>query len=71
VAVYGLSLGTGPSAADVAIVTGDSLGQRGPNVINGDGDRTGVSVVETGTNQTRADAGHNRESTLAGYLSPP
>jgi hypothetical protein len=71
VAVYGLSLGAGPSAAHVAIVTADPRGQRGPDVINGDGDRTGFSVVETGTDQTRADAGHNHHTTLAGYVSPP
>jgi hypothetical protein len=70
VAVYGLSLGPDPSAAHVAIVTDDPPGQRGPNVVNGDGDRTGFSVVETGTDQVRADAGH-RDSTLAGYVSLP
>jgi hypothetical protein len=70
VAVYGLSLGADPSAAHVAIVTDDPPGQRGPNVVNGDGDRTGFSVVETGTDQVRADAGH-RDSTLAGYVSLP
>ncbi len=71
VAVYGLSLGAAPSGAHVAIVTDDPRGQRGPDVINGDGDRTGFSVVETGTDQTRADAGHHHSSTLAGYVSPP
>ena len=70
VAVYGLSLGAQPSAAHVAIVTHDPPGQPGPDVVNGDGDRTGFSVVETGTNQVRADAGHHH-STLAGYVSPP
>jgi hypothetical protein len=70
VAVYGLSLGSVPSAAHVAIVTADPRGQRGPDVVNGDGDRTGFSVVETGTDQTRADAGHKHDSTLAGYVSP-
>jgi hypothetical protein len=70
VAVYGLSLGAVPSAAHVAIVTKDPPGQRGPDVVNGDGDRTGFSVVETGTDQVRADAGHG-DSTLAGYVSPP
>ena len=38
--------------------------------MNGDSDRTGFSVVEAGTDQVRADAGH-RDSTLAGYVSPP
>ncbi len=70
IAVYGLSLGVDPSAVHVAIVTGDALGRSGPDVVNGDGDRTGFSVVETGTNQAMADAG-NGESTLAGYVSPP
>jgi hypothetical protein len=70
VAVYGLSLGAVPSAAHVAIVTNDAPGQLGPDVVNGDGDRTGFSVVETGTDQTMADAG-NDDSTLAGYVSPP
>jgi hypothetical protein len=59
-----------PSAVHVAIVTADPPGQRGPDVVNGDGDRTGFSVVEIGTSQVRADAGHD-DSTLAGYVSPP
>ena len=70
VAVYGLSLGADPSAVHVAIVTDDVPGQPGPDVVNGDGDRTGFSVVETGTDEVQADAG-NGESTLAGYVSPP
>jgi len=70
VAVYGLSLGEHPSAAHVAIVTDDAAGRAGPDVVNGDGDRTGFSVVETGTDQAVADAG-NGDSTLAGYVSPP
>lgn len=70
VAVYGLSLGTSPSAAHVAIVTGDPAAQQGPDVINGDGDRTGFSVVEAGTDQLRADTGHGHGAPLAGYVSP-
>jgi hypothetical protein len=70
VAIYGLSLGSTPSAVHVAIVTADPSGQRGPDVINGDGDRTAHSVVETGSDQVRADAGRH-ESILAGYVSPP
>jgi hypothetical protein len=70
VAVYGLSLGANPSAVHVAIVTDDAPGQPGPDVVNGDGDRTGFSVVETGTDQVDADAG-NGDSILAGYVSPP
>jgi hypothetical protein len=69
VAVYGLWPGADPSALHVAIVTEDSPGQRGPDVVDGDGDRTGFAVVETGTDQVRADAGHH-DSALAGYVSP-
>lgn len=69
-AVYGLSLGADPSAVHVAIVTADPPGQPGPDVVNGDGDRTGFSVVETGTDQVRADTGPD-DSTLSGYVSPP
>ena len=70
VAVYGLSLGADPWAAHVAIVTDDAPGQPGPDVVNGDGNRAGYSLVETGTDQARADAG-NGDSILAGYVSPP
>jgi hypothetical protein len=70
VAVYGLSLGPDPSAVHVAIVIDDPPGQQGPDVVNGDGDRTGFSVVEAGTDQTMADAG-NGDSVLAGYVGPP
>jgi hypothetical protein len=70
VAVYGLSLGAYPSAVHVAIVTQDSPGQQGPDVVNGDGNRTGFSVVETGANQVHADTGDG-DSLLAGYVSPP
>jgi hypothetical protein len=69
VAVYGLALGARPSAVHVAIVTDDPPGQQGPDVVNGDGNRTGFSVVETGTDQVQADASHGN-STLAGYVSP-
>ena len=70
VAVYGLSLGTGPSAAHVAIVTDDTAGQLGPDVINGDGNRTGFSVVEGATDQLRVHADH-KDATLAGYVAHP
>lgn len=70
VAVYGLVPGPDPSAAHVAIVTGDRPGQRGPEVVNGDGDTAGFSVVEAGTDEVRAQAGHD-DSVLAGYVSPP
>lgn len=65
VAIYGLSVGAGPSAAHVAIVTDDALGQSGPDVVNGDGDRTGFSLVETGIDQLQVDVGQD-EYTLAG-----
>lgn len=68
VAVYGLDPDT-TIAAHVAVVTGFSKGARGPNVVNGDGDRTGYSVVEKGTNQYRADARH-ASSVISGYVSP-
>jgi hypothetical protein len=71
VAVYGLTLGLDASATHVAIVTGDTPGQRGPDVVNGDGNRTGFSVVETGTRQLHADVHHASSSTLAGYVSLP
>jgi hypothetical protein len=70
VAVYGLSLGADPSVAHVAIVTDDAPGRLGPDVVNGDGDRTGFSVVETGSDQATADTG-NGDSVLSGYVSPP
>jgi len=71
VAIYGLSLAPYPSAVHVAIVTDDPLGQHGPDVVNGDGDRTGFSVVERGSDQVQADSGRGGDSTLAGYVSPP
>jgi hypothetical protein len=70
VAVYGLSFNAHPSAVHVAVVIDDPPGQRGPNVVNGDGDRTGFSVVESSKDQERADTGHH-DSTLSGYVSPP
>ena len=70
VAVYGLSLGADPSAQHVAVVTGDAPGQSGPDVVNGDGDRTGFSRVETGTDELQVEVGQDR-FTLAGYASPP
>jgi hypothetical protein len=52
-----------------AIVTSDPRGQRGPNVVNGDGDRTGYSVVEAGTQQAYADV-KGEGAPLSGYVSP-
>ncbi len=71
VAVYGLSLaGPSPVAAHVAVVVSEPPQQRGPNVVNGDGDRTGHSVVAAGADQLVADDGHHRAA-LSGYVSPP
>ena len=70
VAVYGLSFGAETSASHVAIVTADASGQSGPDVVNGDGNRTGFSTVEAGTDQVLADAG-NGDSALSGYVSLP
>jgi hypothetical protein len=70
VAVYGLNLGAYPSAAHVAIVTGHPPARRAPDVINGDGDRMGFSIVEIGADQLRADTGHHGGGLLAGYSSP-
>lgn len=70
VAIYGLILGADPSAEHVAIVTEDAPGQLGPDVVNGDGDLTGFSRVENGTDQIQVEVGQD-EFTLAGYVSPP
>jgi hypothetical protein len=69
VAVYGLDI---PDlvAQHVAIVTSFSPGERGPNVINGDGDHTGFSVVERGQDQVVADIPDGSAAHLAGYVSP-
>ncbi len=67
-AVYGLDVTT-QTAVHVAIVTSDPPGEKGPDVVNGDGDRTGFSVVETGTDQFKADV-HSPGGLLSGYVSP-
>ncbi len=54
----------------MAIVTNDAPGQSGPDVVNGDGDRTGFSRVETGTDQLQVEVGQD-DFRLAGYVSPP
>ena len=69
VAVYGLDPTTS-QAQHVAVVIGYSQGARGPDVVNGDGDRTGFSVVESGTDQYKSDLTGNGGQ-LAGYVSPP
>jgi hypothetical protein len=68
VAVYGLTL-PATTADHVAIVTSATSRQDSPDVINGDGDRTGHSVVETGTHQAFADV-HGHGGRLSGYVSP-
>jgi hypothetical protein len=70
IAVYGLSLATDPRAAHVAIVIRDLPGNAGPDVVNGDGDLTAFSAVETGGDQRDITVGHMRYP-LAGYVSPP
>jgi hypothetical protein len=69
VAVYGLDI---PAlvAQHVAVVTSFTPGQRGPDVVNGDGDRTGFSVVETGQDQVVADIPDGSGARLSGYVSP-
>ncbi len=68
VAVYGLDAAA-LTAVHVAVVTSVTPGDAGPNVVNGDGDRTGSSVVETGTDQVYADT-HSRGARISGYVSP-
>lgn len=68
VAVYGLDTHT-RVAAHVAVVTGCTPGDRGPDVVNGDGERTGLSVEETGTDQYQADT-HGSGAPLSGYGAP-
>jgi hypothetical protein len=67
--VYGLNYGA-LVAVHVAIVISDTLGNRGPDVINGDGDRTGFSVVEIGTDESRADVANASSATISGYVAP-
>jgi hypothetical protein len=68
VAVYGLNTGA-VTAVHVAVVTGDTGHDAAPDVVNGDGDRTGYSVVEAGTQQAYADVKGNG-APLSGYVSP-
>ncbi len=69
IAVYGLDLHTS-QAQHVAVVVSYSPGARGPNVVNGDGERTGFSVVETGNDQYKSDL-KGDGGQFAGYVSPP
>ena len=68
VAVYGLDT-TAVTAVHVAIVTAATGDDAAPDVINGDGDRTGYSVVEVGDAQGFADAAQ-KDARLSGYVSP-
>jgi hypothetical protein len=68
VAVYGLDRTT-VTADHVAVVTNATSNPDAPDVINGDGDRTGFSVVEAGANQEFADV-HGHGGRLSGYVSP-
>lgn len=70
VAVYGLSLGAAPHAAHVAVVVRDAPGRRGPDVVNGNGDLTAFSAVETGADERYITSGRRRYL-LAGYARPP
>ncbi len=68
VAVYGLDTAA-VTAVHVAVVTGDTGDDAAPDVVNGDGDRTGYSVVEVGDHQAFADV-KGKGAPLSGYVSP-
>ncbi len=68
VAVYGLDT-SAATAVHVAIVIGATGNDAAPDVVNGDGDRTGYSVVEVGDHQAFADV-KEKGSPLSGYVSP-
>jgi hypothetical protein len=68
VAVYGLDT-SAVSAVHVAVVMAATGNDAAPDVINGDGDRTGYSVVEVGNNQAFADV-KGKGAPLSGYVSP-
>ncbi len=68
VAVYGLDT-SAVTAVHVAIVIADTGGDAAPDVVNGDGDRTGYSVVEIGDRQAYADV-KGKGAPLSGYVSP-
>lgn len=70
IAVYGLSLGATPYAAHVAVVRRDLPGRRGPDVVNGDGNLTAFSAVETSEDQRYITVG-NKRYPLAGFVRPP
>ena len=66
--MYGLDT-TAVTAVHVAVVIADGANNSAPDVVNGDGDRTGYSVVEVGNNQADADVQGNG-APLSGYVSP-
>ncbi len=68
VAVYGLDT-TAVTAVHVAVVTAATGNDASPDVVNGDGDHTGFSVVEVGDNQAFADV-KGKGAPLSGYVSP-
>jgi hypothetical protein len=68
VAVYGLNT-VAVTAVHVALVTAPTSDNGAPDVVNGDGDRTGFSVVETGQHQAFADV-KGKGAPLSGYVSP-
>jgi len=68
VAVYGLDT-SAVTAVHVAVVTASTGQDDAPDVVNGDGDRTGYSVVETGDHQSDADV-KGDGAPLSGYVSP-
>jgi uncharacterized protein YijF (DUF1287 family) len=70
IAVYGLSFGIDTRAAHVAIVVRNLSGEADPDVVNGDGNQTAFSAVETGRDQREIRVGH-KHYPLAGYVSPP
>ena len=69
VVVYGLDIPTLVAQHD-AIVISYRKGSRGPDAVNGDGDRTGFSVVEIGKNEYQADISTKRATLISGYVSP-
>ncbi len=68
VAVYGLDP-TAVTAVHVAVVTGATGDAASPDVVNGDGDRTGYSVVEIGVHQAFADV-KGTGAPLSWHVSP-
>ena len=68
VAIYGLDT-SALTAVHVAVVVGTTGDDAAPDVVNGDGDRTGYSVVEVGNSQAYADV-KGKGAPLSGYVSP-